>query len=179
MDKYENTGVVGEGSYGVVMKCRHRETGQMVAIKKFLETDEDPTVKKIAMREIRMLKVRNNFYKRMLSSYQMNITQDILYYKITIFLQIHNMLHVKYLILKSNPLTSNFQRLRHENLINLIEVFRKRRKLYLVFEYVDHTVLEELEDHPKGLPSDTARSHIYQVLKGIEFCHQNNVSNQD
>ena len=59
MDKYENTGVVGEGSYGVVMKCRHRETGQMVAIKKFLETDEDPTVKKIAMREIRMLKVRH------------------------------------------------------------------------------------------------------------------------
>ena len=82
MDKYENTGVVGEGSYGVVMKCRHRETGQMVAIKKFLETDEDPTVKKIAMREIRMLKVRNNFYKRMLSSYQMNIIQDILHYKI-------------------------------------------------------------------------------------------------
>ena len=63
MDKYENTGVVGEGSYGVVMKCRHRETGQMVAIKKFLETDEDPTVKKIAMREIRMLKVRNNSYR--------------------------------------------------------------------------------------------------------------------
>jgi serine/threonine protein kinase len=59
MDKYENTGVVGEGSYGVVMKCRHRETGQTVAIKKFLESDEDQTVKKIAMREIRMLKVRN------------------------------------------------------------------------------------------------------------------------
>ena len=57
MDKYENAGVAGEGSYGGVMKCRHRETGQMVAIKKFLETDEDPTVKKIAMREIRMLKV--------------------------------------------------------------------------------------------------------------------------
>ena len=62
MDKYENTGVVGEGSYGVVMKCRHRETGQMVAIKKFLETDEDPTVKKIAMREIRMLKVGNSLW---------------------------------------------------------------------------------------------------------------------
>ena len=70
------------------------------------------------------------------------------------------------------------QRLRHENLINLIEVFRKRRKLYLVFEYVDHTVLEELEDHPKGLPSETARSHVFQVLRGIEFCHQNNVSSK-
>ena len=73
---------------------------------------------------------------------------------------------------------SLFQRLRHENLINLIEVFRKRRKLYLVFEYVDHTVLEELEDHPKGLPSETARSHVFQVLRGIEFCHQNNVSGE-
>ena len=57
MDKYEHEGVVGEGSYGVVIKCRQKESGRVVAIKKFLETDEDPTVKKIAMREIRMLKV--------------------------------------------------------------------------------------------------------------------------
>ena len=70
----------------------------------------------------------------------------------------------------------SFQRLRHENLINLIEVFRRRRKLFLVFEYVDHTVLEELEENPKGLKPDVARSHVFQVLRGIEFCHQNNVS---
>lgn len=61
MDRYEHEGVVGEGSYGVVIKCRHKETGQIVAIKKFLETDEDQTVKKIAMREIRMLKVFYGF----------------------------------------------------------------------------------------------------------------------
>ena len=58
MDKYESLGVVGEGSYGVVMKCRHKESGQIVAIKKFMEGDEDAQVKKIAMREVRMLKVR-------------------------------------------------------------------------------------------------------------------------
>lgn len=57
MDKYENIEIVGEGSYGVVMKCRHRETGQVVAIKKFLETEEDVQVRKLALREIRMLKV--------------------------------------------------------------------------------------------------------------------------
>ena len=62
MDKYEHESVVGEGSYGVVLKCRQKETGRVVAIKKFLETDEDPTVKKIAMREIRMLKVRTNYH---------------------------------------------------------------------------------------------------------------------
>ena len=37
MDKYDHEGVVGEGSYGVVIKCRNRENGQIVAIKKFLE----------------------------------------------------------------------------------------------------------------------------------------------
>ena len=58
MEKYENLGLVGEGSYGMVLKCRHRDTGQLVAIKKFLESEDDKMVKKIAMREVKMLKVR-------------------------------------------------------------------------------------------------------------------------
>jgi hypothetical protein len=29
MEKYENLGIIGEGSYGVVIKCRHKETGQV------------------------------------------------------------------------------------------------------------------------------------------------------
>lgn len=58
MDKYEKLGKIGEGSYGVVFKCRNKETGSIVAIKKFVESDEDPLIKKIAMREIRMLKVQ-------------------------------------------------------------------------------------------------------------------------
>lgn len=58
MEKYENIEIVGEGSYGLVMKCKHRGTGQIVAIKKFLETEEDVQVRKMALREIMMLKVR-------------------------------------------------------------------------------------------------------------------------
>lgn len=42
------------------------------------------------------------------------------------------------------------QQLKHANLVNLIEVFRRKRKLHLVFEYCDHTVLTELDRHPKG-----------------------------
>lgn len=61
MEKYDIISVVGEGSYGLVMRCRHRESGQYVAIKKFLETEDDPTVRKMALREIRMLKVKH-FY---------------------------------------------------------------------------------------------------------------------
>ena len=60
MEKYENLGLVGEGSYGMVIKCRHKEIGQIVAIKKFLESEDDKMVRKIAMREVRMLKVKIN-----------------------------------------------------------------------------------------------------------------------
>ncbi|XP_041485683.1 cyclin-dependent kinase-like 2 isoform X1 [Lytechinus variegatus] len=126
MEKYESFGLVGEGSYGQVLKCRHKETNQVVAIKKFLEGEDDKMVKKIAMREVRMLK-----------------------------------------------------QLRHENLVNLIEVFRRKKRLYLVFEFMDHTVLDELEKYPMGLDENLVRKYMWQILKGIEFCHVNNIIHRD
>lgn len=48
---------LGEGSYGIVYKCRNRDTGEIVAIKKFAESEDDPLIRKIALREIRLLKV--------------------------------------------------------------------------------------------------------------------------
>ncbi|VEL15695.1 unnamed protein product [Protopolystoma xenopodis] len=126
MEKYENLGLVGEGSYGMVMKCRHKETGQLVAIKKFLENEDDKMVKKIAFREIKMLK------------------------------QLH-----------------------HDNLVNLIEVFRRKKRLYLVFEFVDHTILDDLERFPQGLDELPTKKILYQVLRGVEFCHLHNIIHRD
>lgn len=57
MEHYELLGLVGEGSYGTVMKCRHRDSSRLVAIKKFVDPDDDKTVKKIALREIKLLRV--------------------------------------------------------------------------------------------------------------------------
>lgn len=57
MEKYERVNKIGEGAYGVVFKCRHRETGQIVAIKKFFESEDDPLIRHIAFREVRMLRV--------------------------------------------------------------------------------------------------------------------------
>jgi serine/threonine protein kinase len=39
MNKYEVIGVVGEGAYGVVLKCRNKNTNEIVAVKKYKESD--------------------------------------------------------------------------------------------------------------------------------------------
>ncbi|XP_059821472.1 cyclin-dependent kinase-like 2 isoform X2 [Hypanus sabinus] len=126
MDKYEYLGVLGEGSYGMVTKCRNKENGKIVAVKKFLEGDDDKFVKKIAMREIRLLK-----------------------------------------------------RLRHENLVSLLEVFKKKGRWFLVFEYMDRTLLDDLEQFPKGLDYARVRSYLLQILRGLAFCHSHNIIHRD
>ncbi|XP_005140992.1 cyclin-dependent kinase-like 1 [Melopsittacus undulatus] len=126
MERYEKLSKVGEGSYGVVFKCRNKDTGQIVAIKKFLESEEDPVIRKIALREIGILK-----------------------------------------------------QLKHPNLVNLLEVFRRKRRLHLVFEYCDHTVLHELDKHPHGVPEHLVKSIIWQTLQAVNFCHKHNCIHRD
>ncbi|XP_053886951.1 cyclin-dependent kinase-like 2 isoform X1 [Malaclemys terrapin pileata] len=126
MEKYETLGLVGEGSYGMVMKCRNKDNGRIVAIKKFLESEDDKMVKKIAMREIKLLK-----------------------------------------------------QLRHENLVNLLEVCKKKKRWYLVFEFVDHTLLDDLELFPHGLDYNRVRKYLFQIIKGIGFCHSHNIIHRD
>ncbi len=45
-----------------------------------------------------------------------------------------------------------------------------------MFEFVDQTVLDELERCPRGMHEEAVRRIIYQVLRGTEFCHNNGVS---
>jgi cyclin-dependent kinase-like len=54
--KYEVLGVVGEGSYGIVYKCKNKKNNEFVAIKKFKE-EEDDLVKKTISRELRVLQI--------------------------------------------------------------------------------------------------------------------------
>jgi len=56
MNKYDELGVAGEGAYGVVLKCKDKATGDIVAIKKFHELDEDEEAKRFTQREVKILK---------------------------------------------------------------------------------------------------------------------------
>jgi cyclin-dependent kinase-like len=37
------------------LKCRDKSSGRVVAIKKFKESEDDPQIRKIALREVKML----------------------------------------------------------------------------------------------------------------------------
>ena len=55
-------------------------------------------------------------------------------------------------------------------------MFRRKKRVYLVFEFVDKTVLDDLEMQPDGLDLASVKKISFQVLRGLEFCHNHNVS---
>ena len=159
MECYEKIGPIGEGTYGMVMKCRHKDTGQTVAIKKFKESEDDLQIRKTALREVRMLKVGRG---RGGDTFQ----------NLLLFFRHHRL---------NSDFIQNWQQLKNDNIVNLLEVFRRKGKLYLVFEHVDHTILEDLDKHPHGLsddrgPSGVVRKCMWQLLRAMDYLHSHNVS---
>ena len=74
---------------------------------------------------------------------------------------------------------SLLKELRHPNIVKLCDVVHSERKLTLVFEFVDRDLKKVLEEHEKGLEPNVVRSYLYQLLKGVGFCHQNKVLHRD
>ncbi|ELK12907.1 Cyclin-dependent kinase-like 5 [Pteropus alecto] len=103
-----------------------QETHEIVAIKKFKDSEENEEVKETTLRELKMLRT-----------------------------------------------------LKQENIVELKEAFRRRGKLYLVFEYVEKNMLELLEEMPNGVPPEKVKSYIYQLIKAIHWCHKNDIVHRD
>jgi cyclin-dependent kinase-like len=98
----------------------------VVAIKKFKESDNNPIIKKIALREVKALKNTD-----------------------------------------------------HKNIVKFKEAFKRENKLNIVFEYVEKTVLEDIENNPDGLKTEMIRSYMFQLLKGLRYLHKNGIIHRD
>lgn len=57
---------------------------------------------------------------------------------------------------------------RHENIIRMKEAFRRKNKLHLVFEYMDKTLLEVMEENTNGIETKQLRKLVFQILKAID-----------
>jgi negative regulator of PHO system len=71
--------------------------------------------------------------------------------------------------------------LKHQNIINLYDVIHTENKLTLVFEYLDRDLKKYMDVHGNNgaLEPAVVKSFMYQLLKGIDFCHQNRVLHRD
>ena len=56
LTRYQKLDKIGEGTYGVVYKCKDNQTGKLVALKKIRLEHEDEGVPSTALREISLLK---------------------------------------------------------------------------------------------------------------------------
>ncbi len=69
--------------------------------------------------------------------------------------------------------------LRHGNIVELKEAFRKKGIVYLVFEYVQNNLLEVLERSGDGLDPELIRLYMYQLLKGLAYMHSLHLMHRD
>lgn len=124
--KYEILEIVGEGAYGIVYKCRNVKNGNILAIKKFKDSEEKEFTRKTILREVKILRA-----------------------------------------------------LKHENIVTLKDGFRRRRRLYLVFEFVQQNLLQVIEQNPLGLDHTVVQVYIYQLLCALNYCHQRDIIHRD
>lgn len=126
MRRFEEIAVIGDGAFGVVQKCRDRETGEIVAIKKMKQRyatfDEC-----LQLKEVKSLR-----------------------------------------------------KIKHENVMRLLQVFRENDHLYLVTEfYPDGSLLKTIQNHSKPFTEDEVRNVIFQLLEGLAFVHRQGFFHRD
>lgn len=69
--------------------------------------------------------------------------------------------------------------LKHPNIVSLIEVFQAHKKIHLVFEFVESTVLQEIEKSTLGIDLIVAKRLIFQLLQALNYCHLQGVVHRD
>ncbi|KAK6436390.1 negative regulator of the PHO system [Oleoguttula sp. CCFEE 5521] len=81
---------------------------------------------------------------------------------------------------------SLMKELKHENIVGLYDVIHTENKLMLVFEYMDKDLKKYMDTYPNpvngqrgALDAGIIKSFMWQLLRGIAFCHENRVLHRD
>jgi serine/threonine protein kinase len=76
---------------------------------------------------------------------------------------------------------SLMKELKHENIVSLYDVIHTENKLMLVFEFMDKDLKKYMDSRGErgALDAATIKSFMFQLLRGIAFCHENRVLHRD
>ncbi|KAG1221440.1 hypothetical protein G6F35_005989 [Rhizopus arrhizus] len=74
---------------------------------------------------------------------------------------------------------SLLKELKHPNILRLYDVLHTEKKLTLIFEYLDSDLKKFLDSLGGDIDTITIKQLMYQLLKGIAFCHAHRVLHRD
>ncbi|KAJ7102424.1 kinase-like domain-containing protein [Mycena belliarum] len=76
---------------------------------------------------------------------------------------------------------SLMKELKHVNIVRLHDVIHTETKLILIFEFCEQDLKKYMDQHGDRCALDpaTVRSFMFQLLKGTNFCHENQVLHRD
>lgn len=69
--------------------------------------------------------------------------------------------------------------LKHANIVTLHDIIHTKESLTFVFEYVHTDLSQYLEKHPGGLNTCNVKLFLYQLLRGLAYCHHRRILHRD
>lgn len=59
------------------------------------------------------------------------------------------------------------------------DIIYKRDSLYIVFEFLDYDLKKYLKTLAKPPSKEQVKSFVYQIIKGIDYCHAHRIMHRD
>ncbi|KAH6558929.1 hypothetical protein KP509_1Z037600 [Ceratopteris richardii] len=70
--------------------------------------------------------------------------------------------------------------MQHGNIVRLQDVVHSEKRLYLVFEYLDLDLKKYMDSSPEfSKDARLIKTYLYQILRGIAYCHSHRVLHRD
>lgn len=69
--------------------------------------------------------------------------------------------------------------LKHANIVTLHDIIHTDKSLTLVFEYLDKDLKQYMDDCGNILSMQNVRIFLYQILRGLAYCHRRKVLHRD
>ncbi|XP_034575976.1 cyclin-dependent kinase A-2 isoform X2 [Setaria viridis] len=74
---------------------------------------------------------------------------------------------------------SLLKEMHHRNIVRLQDVVHNDKCIYLVFEYLDLDLKKHMDSSPDFKNHRIVKSFLYQILRGIAYCHSHRVLHRD
>jgi len=74
---------------------------------------------------------------------------------------------------------SLLKELKHNNIVTLHDIIHTRNSLTFVFEYVHTDLSQYLESHPGGINPRNVKLFMFQLFRGLWYCHRRRILHRD